>query len=392
MIKPGTGQPRGRTGFTLLEIMVALTIFAVCITALYNSFRIASRSFEHGRLNAEVMQNLRFCVDTITRDLRSIHYKPDANKRFDNLEMAIWKSQDRIVEAFEGGDVPNIPGVPKSPEEAETIEDTFVGLMADLRFHGKGGDEDGFIEFARYLPSDGTLDNSYLGTERVRYFVHDHNLYRQRSRVFRVMHLNPNLGEELVRAREQTERMKEEAMEDNRPYMDLYAMRHLGVMPDGIEDQLDLECFIPADPEPGPAELIARGVKTFKLEFGRYDNGSWSEANTWDSASKQHRTPEFKLDMNDPLFMKKLQMYQRREADHLPAYVKLTLTIDPRMENKDDKKKKKKKKGVAKTVTTKIWVPASRETFNPMEEDLFEPTPTDKDGNPILGGNGTRLL
>lgn len=231
------------------------------------------------------------------------------------------------------------------------------------------------------------MDNAYLGAERVRYFVHEGSLYRQRSRVFQPMRLNPDLEEELVNMREEQERLREEAMETGNnalvtDYRNLQLTGH--TPPPGLGIELpEIEFFVPEPQPPLPAELIARDVAAFEVKFGYYKSGDWQETSSWDSDSKAHRTPEFNVPLNDPYFRQKLIAYSRMEQDHLPSYVRLKIEVQPTLR----RRKGKDEKGKPEAIETLIWIPASQETFNPDMMQYFQPTPLDSQGNPLVPVN-----
>jgi len=57
-------------GFTIVEIIVVITIFGILMTAVYSLYLTHQRSAFTQEDIIEVQQNLRSAMDTITRDLR----------------------------------------------------------------------------------------------------------------------------------------------------------------------------------------------------------------------------------------------------------------------------------------------------------------------------------
>lgn len=68
---------RARSGFSLLEVILAATIFAITISALFVTFRTGIRAWETGHLASETFQTARIAKDVIVRDLHNIVYSFD---------------------------------------------------------------------------------------------------------------------------------------------------------------------------------------------------------------------------------------------------------------------------------------------------------------------------
>jgi len=52
-------SPRGERGFTLIEVVLALSILAVMVTILFGSFRVGLRAWQRGEARAETLQHAR---------------------------------------------------------------------------------------------------------------------------------------------------------------------------------------------------------------------------------------------------------------------------------------------------------------------------------------------
>lgn len=66
-------QPLGEAGFTLLELLISLTIVALIFAVVLGAIQIGSKSWESGEARAEENQRNRTLVDTLARDLTMIY-------------------------------------------------------------------------------------------------------------------------------------------------------------------------------------------------------------------------------------------------------------------------------------------------------------------------------
>lgn len=71
---PGLGP-----GFTLVELMVAMTIGLIVLAAIYNIFIIQNKSFDVEEQITEMQQNARAALDIMSREIRMAGYDPNSN-------------------------------------------------------------------------------------------------------------------------------------------------------------------------------------------------------------------------------------------------------------------------------------------------------------------------
>jgi len=86
-----TGSPlrrRPEAGFTLIEIMVALAILTIAMTAVFATFSSQQLSYTNQNRVAEMQQNLRLAADMLVRDIRLAGY---------GLPMTTGTSADNVV-------------------------------------------------------------------------------------------------------------------------------------------------------------------------------------------------------------------------------------------------------------------------------------------------------
>ena len=63
----------GEAGFTLLELLISMTILALIFVAVLGAIRIGTRSWERGEARAEENQRTRTLVESLARDLTMIY-------------------------------------------------------------------------------------------------------------------------------------------------------------------------------------------------------------------------------------------------------------------------------------------------------------------------------
>lgn len=62
------------TGFTLIELFIAISIFAVVAVALYSTFFAGISVWRRSSESGDIHQDIKFALDDITKDLRNIIY------------------------------------------------------------------------------------------------------------------------------------------------------------------------------------------------------------------------------------------------------------------------------------------------------------------------------
>ncbi len=90
-------------GFTLLELLIALAIFAVLSTLAYGSLRSALLSRELSAERTEQLARLQLALLFIGRDLEQVVDRPVRNTWGDTLPALYTPQQDYLVEFTRGG-------------------------------------------------------------------------------------------------------------------------------------------------------------------------------------------------------------------------------------------------------------------------------------------------
>jgi len=264
----------GQAGFTLLEITIAITLFAIVSTGIYGVFSTGMRAYEMGMRTSKMLQTGRFAMDSIARDLKNVYfinetgYNIQYNQRLEKIDQEMQRLDQGI------GDYDLLA------ENVEQFNNTGFGI--DLSFHASGGDDFADISFVRRQKAVGARPFQPMHYVRVRYAVSNGQLIR---------------GEE-----------------------------------DVLRPDLDYDGSGLPRPEPHP-ETLVRGVEEFKMRFGFYYDGEWREATEWESSAQNFKsdTVEISYDEDDlidqQLKQRVRQWNQQQPDDNLPSYVRVTLAI-----------------------------------------------------------------
>ncbi len=255
-------------GFSLLEVLVAVTLFTVVVTSVYTTFRTAMRAYEMGMESGKTLQTGRFSMDVVSRDLKSAFYRVETEyneayrSRLQNIQQEIQNSQDRVADHD------------KIAEMIDEFNLSQVGI--DLSFRGSESE----VSFVRKQIQVGARVLQPMRLARVRYYVEDRKLLREEHDVF--------------------------------------------LMPIDYDAQ-ELE---PEKPNP---DVIVENVEEFKLVYGFYFDGEWMEATEWDSSSRSKRSDAVDIPPTDPMLevlrQNVQQIINRMPEDGLPGYIRMTLSV-----------------------------------------------------------------
>jgi prepilin-type N-terminal cleavage/methylation domain-containing protein len=71
-MRTGTHSSRSRQGFTLAELIVATTMIAIVMSAVYTAFHSAIRAWRAGEANYQTYQDARIALGLLAQELRSM--------------------------------------------------------------------------------------------------------------------------------------------------------------------------------------------------------------------------------------------------------------------------------------------------------------------------------
>lgn len=96
--------PRCRKGSTLIEVLTALLIFSIVLTAAFATFNFQKQSYTTQTRVAEMQQNLRAAMDTLLRDLRMGGYGLNSNINVPLSVVGGTGTSTIIMRGFQGAD------------------------------------------------------------------------------------------------------------------------------------------------------------------------------------------------------------------------------------------------------------------------------------------------
>jgi type IV pilus assembly protein PilW len=100
--------PRRAVGFSLVELLVAMTIGLVVLGGLYGVFTIQNKTFSKQELIVEMQQNARAAMDMMSREIRMAGYDPcnmnsDSNQANNFFGVTVNSTQLQIKADLDGG-------------------------------------------------------------------------------------------------------------------------------------------------------------------------------------------------------------------------------------------------------------------------------------------------
>ncbi len=310
---------RSRSGLTLIELMVSITLFALVMSSLFVAFNTGVRAYTIGSKHSEGAQSARFTVAQVSTDLRNVFYRTPASYNVTRRQReAVIAERER--NELRSGRTNNRAQDPRRQDD--TLPD--LGPKIDLAFRASDSGDVDSITFVVLQGEKVGRDRQPWGLARIHYFVAEGALWR---------------AVEDVTAAEEDE----------------YG-ESLGKL------------------VPPRVDKLANNVIGFDLQFGYYGEEGWSIASDWDSDSPVYRNPaDEDLDPADSAApgrttagvnpdapaqgVQGQEQQQQNQPDDLPAWVELTF----RFGNPE------KQGGGEKVFRQIVQMPASLETYMPPD-------------------------
>lgn len=251
-------------GFTLLELMLAITIFALVSVAILAVFRTGTRTYELSHREMMLLQRSRYVFETLENDLMNLFYRDETSYNV-QARRSIEEYQQYYLEAERTGNWETFRDRygPRERRRGENPESdpNYVGnpfekaKLIDLQFVGQDGDERDSLTFTTHRPLSLGGNYQFWGLERVEYNIE---------------------GEFLIRS-----------------------VQDVGTPPRSWDNQ------VLQKEEPPRYSIVAEGVQAFDLNYAFWWDNQWYETSSWSSSNRQIRNSQYLL--GD---------YERDERDH----------------------------------------------------------------------------
>jgi len=290
-IRPATARRRA-AAFTLLEVLIAVTLLALLSVAVMQVFSTGTATYKFGNRDAVVLQRARFIFDTLDRDLKGIYYLDEdsynesVRDQIEAYQQAVEQLKDKKLgqEEFD-----------KMYGEDGEVENPFAaGRLIDLQMFGEdGGDADKLTFATRMSMKLGDPYNMW-GLARVHYTVD---------------------GDFLIRSRESVEATPRQV--------------------EGVVITPKEKTFKPEH------SIVAPGVKAFDLTYAWWSDNQWFESRSWTSNSRSFRNSANLLAEYDEEDLSRIggetdeatggsQDAAEQQYDGLPSYVRARIVlVDP---------------------------------------------------------------
>jgi prepilin-type N-terminal cleavage/methylation domain-containing protein len=226
------------SGFTLLEVMLAVTIFSLIMLSMFTLLNTSARTLERSNRVSDSMVRARGVFDTLARDFRTFYFENESDYNT-NVRQTLEQLEAQRGQVDENGRVQRLDsnGNPLDEEDEETF---LLPIEIDLAFAGQDGDALDELSFVTHLPNEPGGFSMPWGARRVHYFVREGGLYRSEDTIFK--------------------------------------------------ENVQADGSVEAKPEP-ELEKVSDGVTVFDLQYWYWKDGEWFLAPDWDSASMRYRFP-----------------------------------------------------------------------------------------------------
>ncbi len=283
----GDTETQGRKGFTLLEVLIAATLFAIASSALFVTFRTGIRAWDAGHSMSEVFQTARVAQDVVVRDLNNIFYRTE-----EAYNQGFWTQMQMLIATRKTKMDPQFKTMTRDQRESFQRSTPGFGVKLedipppiDLSFHGEDGDKLDTLEFARRQRSWESGMPKDWGLRRIRYYVKDGVLYREESSPFG---LRRDSGDDASAGA---------ADDDSAEVLKLFYRRPRTSEGTDSSDTDKGDRF--AFPDiPTVTEPMCEGVEIFNVTYGYYRQQKWNEVEDWDSARFKYRFPQDEEDQS----------------------------------------------------------------------------------------------
>ena len=180
---------KNQAGFTLIELIVSLSIVAIIITLGLGGVRLGITARDVGEQKVETYQRLRIITEQLTQKLQSTYPVFVAQK--DGAPLAQGPISSKRIMAFEG-ESDSLRFVTFASSLTATSQDS---LMHEVKFYiGKHPDTEkqGIILMEKQISGGDIFSRINANAENIRYFLLSENVSQMKFRYYQVKKLHPN--------------------------------------------------------------------------------------------------------------------------------------------------------------------------------------------------------
>ena len=180
---------KNQAGFTLIELIVSLSIVAIIITLGLGGVRLGITARDVGEQKVETYQRLRIITEQLTQKLQSTYPVFVAQK--DGAPLAQGPTSSKRIMAFEG-ESDSLRFVTFASSLTATSQDS---LMHEVKFYiGKHPDTEkqGIILMEKQILGGDIFSRINANAENIRYFLLSENVSQMKFRYYQVKKLHPN--------------------------------------------------------------------------------------------------------------------------------------------------------------------------------------------------------
>ena len=180
---------KNQAGFTLIELIVSLSIVAIIITLGLGGVRLGITARDVGEQKVETYQRLRIITEQLTQKLQSTYPVFVAQK--DGAPLAQGPTSSRRIMAFEG-ESDSLRFITFASPLTATSQDS---LMHEVKFYiGKHPETEkqGIILMEKEISGGDIFSRVNANAENIRYFLLSENVSQMKFRYYQVKKLHPN--------------------------------------------------------------------------------------------------------------------------------------------------------------------------------------------------------
>lgn len=172
-----------RRAFTVLEVLVAITIFSIVSLVVFSVFGAAIRSQRIGDREAQMLARGRFALDAMERDLTNMIFREETAYNI-AITQAVEEMERQRLLAEQSGRFEDFFGNYGDPSDPRSLRDARIGnpydkgRIIDMQVIGKDSGRTDSLTFTVHHPLAPGTPYRPFGMAKVKYFVEKGQLIR----------------------------------------------------------------------------------------------------------------------------------------------------------------------------------------------------------------------